>query len=159
MSVLPQSAGYSQASVDVLVVDDDEAVRSTSAGILRTSGYTVAAASDGDVALRLLEQQSVGVVLLDMRMPRCDGLSVLEALNPPQLVVLVSAHSLDQATRARVEAKVVTYLEKPVPPKRLLRTVADTLARFRVVGELRSTAFPISANLAHRHVACVGKNS
>ncbi len=110
MSVLPQSAGYSQASVDVLVVDDDEAVRSTSAGILRTSGYTVAAASDGDVALRLLEQQSVGVVLLDMRMPRCDGLSVLEALNPPQLVVLVSAHSLDQATRARVEAMVVTYL-------------------------------------------------
>jgi DNA-binding NtrC family response regulator len=133
MSASTQSASFSQSSVDVLVVDDDDAVRSTSAGILRTSGYTVAVASDGDVALRLLEQHSVGVVLLDIRMPRRDGLSVLEEINAPQLVVLVSAHSLDEATRARVESKVVTYLEKPVPPERLLRTVGDTLGRSRPV--------------------------
>ena len=94
---------------------------------MSASGYTVAVASDGDVALRVLEQQSVGVVLLDIQMPRRDGLSVLEEISAPQLVVLVSAHAHDEATRARVGAKVVTYLEKPVPPERLLRTVADTL--------------------------------
>ena len=134
MSASTQSASFSQSSVDVLVVDDDDAVRSTSAGILRTSGYTVAVASDGDVALRLLERQSVGVVLLDLQMPRRDGLSVLDAMSAPQPVVIVSAHSLDEATRARVGAKVVTYLEKPVPPERLLRTVAATLGRSRVTG-------------------------
>lgn len=111
----PKSVNRPNLGVDVLVVDDDEAVRSTAAGLLRTSGYTVAVASDGDVALRLLEQQAVGVVLLDIRMPRRDGLSVLEEISPAQLVVLVSAHSLDEATRARVGAKFVTYLEKPVP--------------------------------------------
>jgi CheY-like chemotaxis protein len=116
-------------SVDVLVVDDDEAVRSTCAAVLRASGYSVAVASDGDVALRFLDQQGAELILLDLRMPHRDGLSVLQALSAPQLVVLVSAYSMDEALQARADAKVVTYLEKPVQPERLLETVATTLER------------------------------
>ncbi len=123
-SSYPPGAGV---DVDVLVVDDDEALRSTWDAILRDAGYSVAMAEDGDVALQVLGVQEVGVVLLDLRMPRRDGFSVLEALAAPQLVVLVSAEILDEATRAKVDAKVVTYLEKPVPPERLLATVAATL--------------------------------
>ncbi len=115
-------------AVDVLVVDDDGALRSTEASILRGVGYSVATAEDGEVALRMLQGMTVGLVLLDLRMPRRDGLSVLEALDSPQLVVLVSAYSLDEATRAKVDARVVTYLEKPVHPQRLLETVADSLS-------------------------------
>jgi len=111
------------------VVDDDGALRSTEASILRDAGHSVATAEDGDVALQLLEEMTVGLVLLDLRMPRRDGLSVLKALDTPQLVVLVSAYSLDEATLARVDARVVTYLEKPVHPQRLLETVADALSR------------------------------
>ncbi|MGD0379550.1 MAG: response regulator [Acidimicrobiales bacterium] len=121
-------SGYSPPlDADVLVVDDDEGLRSTWDAILRDAGYSVVMAEDGDVALRLLGALVVGVVLLDLRMPRRDGFSVLEALPAPQLVVLVSAEILDQATRAIVDAKVVTYLEKPVPPERLLATVDATL--------------------------------
>ncbi len=122
----PQSA-----QVDVLVVDDDEALRSGWAEILRSSGYSVAVAEDGDVALNILGQLEVGMVLLDLRMPRRDGISVLEALTTPQLVVLASGFALDEATLARTDAEVVTYLEKPVPPERLLDTVATTLALSR----------------------------
>jgi two-component system response regulator PilR (NtrC family) len=118
--------------IDVLVVDDDEALRSTWALILRDEGYCVATAADGDVALQFLEEHAVGVILLDLRMPRRDGLSVLEALTTPQLVVLVSALSLDEATHAQLRARVVTFLEKPVPPERLLETVASTLRRSSV---------------------------
>jgi len=129
MNAPPKSGNHPDQNVDVLVVDDDEVVRSTWAEILRTSGYSVAVAEDGDVALDVLEQESVGMVLLDLRMPRRDGLSVLEALPAPQLVVLASGHALDEATLARVDAKVVTYLEKPIPPERLLDVVATTLGR------------------------------
>ena len=111
------------------MVDDDGAVRSTWATILRQSDYSVATADDGDAALDFLSQGSAGLVLLDLRMPGRDGLAVLEALRTPQLVVLVSAYSLEEAAHARTEAKVVTYLEKPVPPRRLLDTVAATLGR------------------------------
>jgi two-component system, NtrC family, nitrogen regulation response regulator NtrX len=116
-------------SVDVLVVDDDGALRSTWAQILDGAGYSVTVAEDGDVALDVLGNTAVGMVLLDLRMPRRDGLEVLESMTASQLVVLVSAHSLTEATRARVDARVVTYLEKPVSPHRLLETVATTLER------------------------------
>lgn len=122
------------AQVDVLVVDDDDGLRSTWADIFRSSGYSVAVAEDGEVALGILSEVSVGVVLLDLRMPRRDGFSVLESLTVPQLVVLVSAQSLDEATLARVEGKIVTYLEKPIPPERLLDTVAATLRHPRILG-------------------------
>ncbi len=113
----------------MLVVDDDDGLRSTWVDIVGSSGYSVAMAEDGDIALRLLSQMAVGVVLLDLRMPRQDGFSVLESITDPQLVVLVSGRSLDEPTWARVKGKIVTYLEKPIPPERLLRTVADTLGR------------------------------
>ena len=115
--------------VDVLVVDDDEALRDSWAQILENSGYSVAVAEDGDVALDIIDSREVGMVLLDLRMPRVDGLTVIETLRTPQLVVLVSAFSLDEATHARVDAKVVTYLEKPVSPQRLLSVVGSTLQR------------------------------
>ena len=117
----------SSTGVDVLVVDDDRDIRSTWAEILRNSGYSVAVAADGDIALHLLGERDAGLVLLDLRMPKLDGLSVLEMLDATQLVVMVSAYSLDEATRARTEAKVVTYLEKPVEPKQLVDVVATTL--------------------------------
>lgn len=127
-------ATAANADVDVLVVDDDEALRSTWALMLRDEGYCVATAEDGDVALQFLEEHAVGMILLDLRMPRRDGLSVLEALTTPQLVVVVSALCLDEAAHAQLRAKVVTFLEKPVPPERLLETVATTLRRSPVNG-------------------------
>ena len=123
----PTDSADSGGDVDILVVDDDGALRSTWAAILRGSGYRVAVAEDGDVALRVLGERAVGLVLLDLRMPRRDGLSVLGELRTPQLVVLVSAHALDDATRAEVDAKIVTFLEKPVPPNLLLETVSASL--------------------------------
>ena len=115
------------SSADVLIVDDDEDLRSSWAELFGREGYSVAVAEDGDVALRILGEQEVGLVLLDLKMPRRGGLSVLQALDSPQLVVLVSAYSLDEAANAATDAKVVTYLEKPVDPRRLLDTVASTL--------------------------------
>jgi two-component system, NtrC family, nitrogen regulation response regulator NtrX len=120
--------------VDVLVVDDDDAIRSTFAEILRSSGYSVAVAEDGDVALEVLDEIAVGVVLLDLRMPRRDGLSVLKELAASQLVVLASGHSLDEATLADTGANVVTFLEKPIPPERLLAVMAQTVRRSPVEG-------------------------
>jgi len=118
-------------NVDVLVVDDDFGIRITWAAILRGAGYTVAVAEDGEVALRTLQGLDAGLVLLDLRMPRRDGFSVLDAMGERQLVVLVSAYALDEAMWARTGARVVTYLEKPIMPDRLIDVVARTLAASR----------------------------
>lgn len=112
----------------ILVVEDEPDLRSSVADILRQAGYDVEEAADGVEALALLASRPVEAVLMDLRMPRCDGLAVLDALVDPPPVLIVSAHHLDQDDRARLGAKVVDVLKKPVPPQELLERLSAALA-------------------------------
>jgi CheY-like chemotaxis protein len=103
------------AQLDVLVVDDDTAVRTSFASILRTSGFSVAEAADGLDALSIVRSTLVGVMLLDLQMPRLDGLGLLDALPTPPPVILLTARDYD-AEVVRRRAKVFAYLQKPVLP-------------------------------------------
>ena len=119
------------AKSTVLVTDDDEAVRGSVADILALSGYEVLQAADGGEALRVLDQQSVDVLLLDMAMPKLDGLAVLEALGqPPPKVILLSAlarYSPEDIDRKGLSEKVTRTLHKPCPPVELLAAVNDAM--------------------------------
>jgi two-component system response regulator ResD len=114
------------ASTDVLVVEDEEAVRTSIADILRSAGYSVLEAEDGQMALDLLENQEVVVVVLDQRMPRRSGIEVINAMDnpPPPEVIMMSAHHIEGDDRDMVRDKVFAFLTKPVPPRRLLAEVA-----------------------------------
>ena len=116
-----------QVSADVLVVDDDSDVRWTVVEVLRSAGFTVAEAEDGEVALDLLSSGRYRMVLLDMRMPKRDGVSLIEAVPDAPPVVIHSAYSLDAADRERLGSVVVDYLHKPVSPQKLLRAVETVL--------------------------------
>lgn len=109
---------------DVLVVDDEEALRSSVADILRSAGYSVLEAEDGQAALDLLATQQVSVMLLDQRMPRRSGIEVLQALSSPPKAILMSAYRFEGRDRAVVGDKVFAVLLKPVAPVRLLQEVA-----------------------------------
>ena len=108
----------------VLVCDDDEGVRVSVAAILRRAGYEVLEAESGDAALALLAEERVSALILDIRMPGRDGIAVLDALDAPPAVLLVSAFSVEPAVRARIGPKVFRYLRKPVRPEQLLAVVA-----------------------------------
>jgi DNA-binding NtrC family response regulator len=114
--------------IDVLVVDDDEAVRTSSAAILRDARWHVEEASNGLVALEFLRAKPVGAVVLDLKMPVLDGFGLLDQLENPPAVVLVTAHLYDPEVIARRE-KVFMYLRKPASPSDLLQTVARAMAR------------------------------
>jgi CheY-like chemotaxis protein len=110
---------------DVLVVDDNEAVRSSLAEVLSSTGYTVATAEDGVVALALLQDMEVGLVLLDLKMPRIDGLTLLEMIVAPPPVVLLTAQPLSGFDHH--SPKVLCSLQKPVDPGHLLDIVASAI--------------------------------
>jgi DNA-binding response OmpR family regulator len=112
---------------DVLVVDDEADVRASIGDILRTSGFSVVEAEDGSVAFGLLQQHRYGMVLLDVRMPKLDGVSLIEALGDLPPVVIHSAFSLSSEERDRLGVKVVQYLHKPVSPQQLLSAVRGVL--------------------------------
>jgi CheY-like chemotaxis protein len=123
-------AGPSQTrtrQADVLVVDDEADVRASMCEVLRTSGFSVVEAEDGAVAFGLLQANRYGLVLLDIRMPRLDGVSLIEALGELPPVVVHSAFMLSAEERERLGDKVVQYLHKPVSPQQLLGAVQSVL--------------------------------
>ena len=115
------------AAVDVLVVDDHEAIRTSVAELLRSAGYTVQEAENGARALEILSEHEVGALVLDLRMPGVSGLKVLEALDDPPPVIITSAFAMDLDERERVDAKIFVHLVKPFHPRRLIDAVAAAI--------------------------------
>ncbi len=112
---------------DVLVVDDEEPIRTSVAEILRAAGYSVVEAEDGQAALELLKSGSVSVILVDIRMPRRTGIEVLQALDSPPQVILMSAFRFEGADKQSVGHKVFSHLMKPVAPRQLLDEVGAAM--------------------------------
>jgi len=108
----------------VLVVDDDSDVRYSCAQVLRTAGYRVIEAEDGLAALALLKSSDIGAVLLDVFMPGLDGLSLLDQIEHPPPVALLTAHTYDNAIVVR-RSKIAMYMQKPINPPALLEAVAQ----------------------------------
>jgi len=112
----------------VLVVDDDADIRASVAEILRGQGYVVREAEDGDEALAMIGRERFALMVLDMGMPRRDGVGVLDALADLPPVVVMSAHSLPGQEKSWLGPKVRSYLKKPFPPRKLIDEVADILS-------------------------------
>ncbi len=112
----------------VLVVDDEEGVRSYLADALSLAGHQVTAAPDGDAALTRLSRQSFHVMLTDLKMPGMDGLTLLgqaRAMAPELEVIVLTAHgSVDTAVEA-MKAGAFDYLQKPVGSPAELRQLVD----------------------------------
>lgn len=113
----------------ILVVDDDAAVRESTREVLESAGFEADSAADGEEALAKIDGE-VGAMVLDLFMPKLDGIGVLEQLGDDVTVVVVSA--FEYLTREEVErrcaGRVCAFLYKPVPPPQLVRTVTDCLA-------------------------------
>lgn len=109
----------------ILVVDDDESIRDMVASVLRSAGYSVRAAADGESALAALEAEPPALILLDMRMPRVDGREfarrVRERGAAPPIVVMSAVRD---ARAAAAEIGAQAYMAKPFEIDELLSHVA-----------------------------------
>ena len=116
----------------ILVVDDEEMVRSSLEEILRLEGYEIVAVGSGNEALDILQGESFDLILLDLKMPGIDGMEVLRAANriaPDTRVILLTGHgSLESAIEA-LRQGAHDYLLKPAPSSEILSSVARGVAR------------------------------
>jgi CheY-like chemotaxis protein len=115
----------------VLVADDDDAVRSGVADILRVEGYVVTEADDGDTALGLLGTDHFDALVLDNRMPGRDALAVLAAAPDPPPAVIMSTRELEPGGGKDLAVRGIAFLRKPVLPEHLLDAVATAVGRTR----------------------------
>ena len=114
----------------ILVVDDDRTIRHVLRKVLTTAGFSVTVAKDGVEALQVLRNRRFDLLLLDIWMPRMNGLDLLERLRTrktrPRVVVMTS----DEAPETLLEAvrqQAFKYVHKPIASVELLRTVRDVL--------------------------------
>jgi two-component system, response regulator FlrC len=111
-------------SSSVLVVDDEAGMRETLVDILEGAGYDVTAASDGDSALAQVRQGSFDLVLMDIRMPGRDGVSVLHDIGrPPPQVIMMTAYAMEEQIRQAIDS-AFAVVHKPFQITYLLGLVA-----------------------------------
>ena len=108
----------------VLVADDEAGMRDTLVAILEHHGYRVSSAADGDAAFGAIQEMAFDVVIMDIRMPGRDGVSVLQEIGvPPPQVILMTAYAQDDRLHAATNAFAI--LHKPFDTRRMLGLVAD----------------------------------
>ncbi|MCC7397971.1 MAG: sigma-54-dependent Fis family transcriptional regulator [Planctomycetes bacterium] len=136
----------------VLIVDDEPDMRWMLRGLFEDEGFAVDEAGDGDEALRHIEQQQPDVVLSDMRMPRMQGIELLQRLrhDRPELPVILLSAVEDLATAVdAIKEGAFDYQAKPFDATRLLlavRRAAEQSALRREVQQLRSARPGASAD-------------
>ena len=113
----------------ILVVDDDDAIRSMVERILKREKYEVDSARDGFEAIEKLAQNDYGTVLLDLMMPRVDGHGVLRYLDQEKSTqrpwVIVMTANLNSAADAAGGRRVYCVLPKPFDIRQLVSSVRE----------------------------------
>jgi CheY-like chemotaxis protein/anti-sigma regulatory factor (Ser/Thr protein kinase) len=115
----------------ILVVDDDKTTRLVLSKVLSAAGYSTTVAKDGIEALKALNKGGFDLLLLDVWMPRMNGLDLLSKLRGvttrPRVVVMTSDDAPETLLKA-VREQAFRYVHKPVESQALLQTVRDALA-------------------------------
>lgn len=119
--------------ITVLIVDDESRMRKLVKDFLTQKGYMVLEASDGEEALKIFEEEKnkIGIILLDVMMPKLDGWSVLRQIRQTSKVpiIMLTARGEEQDELFGFELGVDEYISKPFSPKILVARVEAVLKR------------------------------
>ncbi len=124
----------------VLVVDDEAAIRTALDQILTYESYRVLTAPGGVEALRILEEEKVDAMLLDVKMAGMDGFEVLDRIRQLGLdlpVIVASGHGNIETAVEAVKKGAYDFLEKPLDRSRLLLTLANSLNHHQLRDQAR----------------------
>jgi CheY-like chemotaxis protein len=133
----------------ILIIEDEPDIRNFIGRVLELDGYNVLKAGDGSAGLAILEEYSIDMILLDLRLPGLNGWAVLrEIKSTPRLsklpVVVITAHA-DPSYRQRVLSMgAAQYLTKPLSVEQLSKTIAKILAK-------KATRHSIKKELSFSH--------
>jgi DNA-binding NtrC family response regulator len=115
---------------NVLVVDDEEVVRTSYLRSLGSGRCSVEAVPDGEEALRALEAKAFDLVMLDLRMPGMDGMAVLKTIKekwPESEVVVITGHPSIETAKEAIRLGACDYLSKPVGPDDIVNAAARAM--------------------------------
>jgi len=118
----------------ILIVDDSPSVRKLVEFTLKSKGFQVTPAEDGLQALELIGKEQFDAIILDINMPRMDGLKFLEKMRPADAyvstpVIVLTTEGLEEDRDRAMELGATAYMVKPFKPTQLLGFVDKMLNR------------------------------
>ena len=115
---------------NILIVDDEAGIRESLAGILTDEGYSTSSVESAEECLEALRKNSFDVILLDIWLPRMDGLEALAQIrgldNPPEVVMISGHGTIETAVRA-TKLGAYDFLEKPLSIEKTLIVVKNAI--------------------------------
>ncbi len=114
----------------ILIVDDEERVVQSIAGVLEDEGFRVTRARSGEEAIKVFQEEEPDVTLLDIWMPGMDGMEVLRRLKwiaPERQVIMISGHATISTAMTAVKLGAFDFIEKPLSLDVLLMTIRRAL--------------------------------
>ncbi|MEO5593923.1 MAG: sigma-54 dependent transcriptional regulator [Chitinophagaceae bacterium] len=125
---------------NILIVDDEKAIRKTLGEILSYEGYKMDEAGDGEEALKKFKEKAYDVVLCDIKMPKMDGIEFLEKAresNPDVPIIMISGHGTIETAVEAVKKGAYDYISKPPDLNRLLITIRNAMDKTSLVTETK----------------------
>jgi DNA-binding NtrC family response regulator len=125
---------------NVLIIDDEKAIRKTLAEILSYEGYKIDEAENGEEGLKRFKEKTYDVVLCDIKMPKLDGIEFLDRArehNPDVPVIMISGHGTIETAVEAVKKGAYDYISKPPDLNRLLITIRNATDKTNLVTETK----------------------
>lgn len=146
----------------ILVIDDERAIRNTLKDILSFEGFEVEEAADGAEGLEMIKAKDYNCILCDVKMPKMDGIEVLEQvkeLKPDIPFVVISGHGNIETAVDAVKKGAFDFISKPPDLNRLLITIRNAMDRGSLVTETKQlrkrisrSAQMIGSSAAMKHI-------
>ena len=134
----------------ILIIDDEKVIRATLREILEYENYSVTEAQDGEEGLAKLQEEDFDLVLCDVKMPKMDGIEVLEkakALEKSPQFIMISAHGSIETAVEATKKGAFDFIPKPPDLNRLLLTVRNALDKKNLVTETKVLKKKLSKKL------------
>jgi len=131
----------------ILIIDDEKSIRTTLREILEYEKFQVDDAADGFAGIDLIKKNKYDVILCDIKMPKMDGMEVLEKtleLNHETTIVMISGHgNIDTAVEA-IKKGAFDYISKPLDLNRLLITIRNAMNKTELITETKELKKKVS---------------
>ncbi|HNW99374.1 MAG TPA: sigma-54 dependent transcriptional regulator [Bacteroidales bacterium] len=123
----------------ILVIDDEKSIRNSLRDILEYEKFLVDEAAEGNEGIEMVKKNQYDVILCDIKMPRMDGIEVLENINKlcDTPVVMISGHGNIETAVEAIKKGAFDYISKPLDLNRLLITVRNAMDKGHLVNETK----------------------
>ncbi len=130
----------------ILIIDDERAIRNALREILEYENYQVDDAEDGPTGIELLGKETYDVILCDIKMPRMDGIEVLDHIQETtdSPVVMISGHGTIETAVEAIRKGAYDFIAKPLDLNRLLITLRNAMDKSRLVTETKALKRKVS---------------